>query len=107
MTGVQTCGRPISTRLKVVSLAAGDNASLLAEQVVRYRPEVVAMASGEGVDRLRPQCGVDPPTLAGTGTAGLRSVQRGVGEAGRSGGSPQQEKKNTRTSATSPTNSEN
>ena len=30
------------TRLKVVALAAGDNAALLAEQVARYCPEVVA-----------------------------------------------------------------
>ena len=62
------------TRLKVVSLAAGDNASLLAEQVARYRPEVVAMASGEGIDRLRSACGADSPAVAGTGTAGLVAV---------------------------------
>ena len=29
-------------RLKVVSLAAGDNAALLAEQIARYRPAAVA-----------------------------------------------------------------
>ena len=62
------------TRLKVVSLAAGDNASLLAEQVARYRPEVVAMASGEGVDRLRSKCGVDSLAVAGAGAAGLVAV---------------------------------
>ena len=62
------------TRLKVVSLAAGDNASLLAEQVARYRPEVVAMASGEGIDRLRSACGADSPAVAGAGTAGLVAV---------------------------------
>ena len=70
------------TRLRVVSLAAGDNASLLAEQVARYRPEVVAMATGEGIDRLRSACGADSPlgiglgrgTVTGTGTAGLVAV---------------------------------
>ncbi|HYN65087.1 MAG TPA: 1-deoxy-D-xylulose-5-phosphate reductoisomerase, partial [Candidatus Limnocylindrales bacterium] len=66
------------TRLKVVSLAAGDNASLLAEQVARYRPEVVAMATGEGIDRLRSACGAGSPlgtgTVAGTGAAGLVAV---------------------------------
>jgi len=62
------------TRLKVVSLAAGDNASLLAEQVARYRPDVVAMASGEGIDRLRSACGANSPAVAGTGTAGLVAV---------------------------------
>ena len=62
------------TRLKVVSLAAGDNASLLAEQVARYRPDVVAMASSEGIDRLRSACGANSPVVAGTGTAGLVAV---------------------------------
>ena len=62
------------TRLKVVSLAAGDNASLLAEQVMRYRPDVVAMASGEGIDRLRAACGADSPAVAGIGAAGLVAV---------------------------------
>ena len=61
-------------RLKVVSLAAGDNASLLADQVARYRPEVVAMATGEGIDRLRSACGGSPPIVAGVGAAGLIAV---------------------------------
>ena len=62
------------TRLKVVSLAAGHNASLLAEQVSRYRPEAVAMATGEGIDRLRSACGASVPTIAGVGAAGLSAV---------------------------------
>ena len=60
-------------RLKVVSLAAGDNATLLAEQVSRYRPDVVAMASGAGVDRLRGLCGAGAPRMT-TGTEGLVAV---------------------------------
>ena len=60
-------------RLKVVSLAAGDNATLLAEQVSRYRPDVVAMANGAGVDRLRDLCGAGAPRMA-AGTEGLVAV---------------------------------
>jgi 1-deoxy-D-xylulose-5-phosphate reductoisomerase len=62
------------SRLKVVALAAGDNAALLAEQVVRYAPDVVAMATGDGVDRLRSACGSHSPTVIGIGTAGLIAV---------------------------------
>jgi 1-deoxy-D-xylulose-5-phosphate reductoisomerase len=61
------------TRLKVVSLAAGENASLLADQVQRYCPDVVAMAGGEGIDRLRAACGPNLPAV-GTGTEGLIAV---------------------------------
>jgi 1-deoxy-D-xylulose-5-phosphate reductoisomerase len=59
-------------RLQVVSLAAGDNDALLAEQVEKYRPDAVAMATGEAVDRLR-QSGVRLP-IVGTGTRGLIAV---------------------------------
>jgi 1-deoxy-D-xylulose-5-phosphate reductoisomerase len=62
------------TRLKVVSLAAGDNATLLAEQVAKYAPDVVAMASSEGVDRLRSACGAGTPLVAGSGSDGLVAV---------------------------------
>src|SRR5688572_1606393 len=61
------------TRLKVVALAAGENASLLAEQVRRYCPDVVAMAAGEGIDRLKAVCGPNLPAL-GTGAEGLIAV---------------------------------
>jgi len=60
-------------RLTVVALAAGDNASLLAEQIARYRPEVAAMATGEGVDRVRSACGSASPSVLG-GTEGLVAV---------------------------------
>jgi len=62
------------TRLKVVALAAGDNAALLAEQAARYRPDVVAMATADGLDRLRTLCGAGVPRAAGAGTEGLVSV---------------------------------
>jgi 1-deoxy-D-xylulose-5-phosphate reductoisomerase len=60
-------------RLKVVSLAAGDNATLLAEQVARYCPELVAMANGGGIDRLKNACGPASPRMM-TGTEGLIAV---------------------------------
>ena len=54
-------------RLRVVGLAAGDNAELLAEQVGRYSPEIVAMASDEAVGRLRASAreATRPVTAAG------------------------------------------
>ncbi len=60
-------------RLKVVSLAAGDNAALLAEQVSRYCPDVVAMANGAGLDRLKDLCGAGAPRMS-AGTEGLVAV---------------------------------
>jgi 1-deoxy-D-xylulose-5-phosphate reductoisomerase len=62
------------SRLKVVALAAGDNAPLLAEQVRQYQPEVVAMATGWGVDRLRAACGADAGVTMKGGAEGLLAV---------------------------------
>jgi len=62
------------SRLRVVALAAGDNAPLLAEQVRRYGPEVVAMATSEGVDRLRAACGADARVAMSGGAEGLIAV---------------------------------
>ena len=62
------------SRLRVVALAAGDNAELLAEQVTRYRPEVVAMASAAGIDRLRGACGAACPKTIAAGAEGLIAV---------------------------------
>jgi 1-deoxy-D-xylulose-5-phosphate reductoisomerase len=61
-------------RLAVVGLAAGDNASLLAEQIARYRPAVAAMATGDGVDRLRSACGPGSTVVLADGSAGLVAV---------------------------------
>ena len=60
-------------RLRVVGLAAGENAGRLAEQVARYRPRTVAMATGEAVEHLR-QLGVPDRTIGGTGREGLVAV---------------------------------
>jgi 1-deoxy-D-xylulose-5-phosphate reductoisomerase len=62
------------SRLRVVALAAGDNAALLAEQVAQYRPAVAAMATPEGVDRLRQICGPALPSHVGAGDEGLVAV---------------------------------
>ncbi len=40
-------------KLRVVGLAAGENAERLAAQIDRYRPAVVSMATGEAMDALR------------------------------------------------------
>ena len=60
-------------RLSVVGLAAGENAELLAEQIVRYKPRTVAMASGEALDRLR-RIGSGDAMVAGWGRDGLVAV---------------------------------
>jgi len=61
-------------RLQVVGLAAGENATLLAEQIARYRPAAVAMATAEGVDRLRSSTGTGSAAVLGHGTAGMVEV---------------------------------
>ena len=91
------------TRLRVAALAAGDNASLLAEQIERYRPDLAAIASAAGLDRLKAALGssattvasgphalvdvathpdVDVVICASAGTAGLEAVLAAI-EAGK------------------------
>src|SRR5262245_24874123 len=60
-------------RLVVVGLAAGENAERFAEQIARYRPQVIAMASGAAVDRLR-STGAAQVLTAGVGREGLVAV---------------------------------
>jgi len=89
-------------RLRVAALAAGDNAALLAEQAARYRPAIVALASGEAAARFRAAggnaaalvCGpeglvavathpdVDIVLCASSGTAALDAVLAAI-EAGK------------------------
>jgi 1-deoxy-D-xylulose-5-phosphate reductoisomerase len=61
-------------RLQVVALAAGDNDALLAEQIARYRPRTVAMATGAAIDRLRQSTTAGAVTIAGSGRDGLVAV---------------------------------
>src|SRR3954451_87505 len=60
-------------RLRVVGLAAGENADLLAEQIARYQPAIAAMATGEAIDRLVGS-GISGATIGGTGRDGLVAV---------------------------------
>ena len=60
-------------RLRVVSLAAGDNSDRMSEQHARYQPEVLAMANGAAMDRLR-TIAKNLPDKCGTGPDGLIAV---------------------------------
>ena len=60
-------------RLKVVGLAAGENTDRLASQIARYRPRVVAAASGAAIDRLRARSG-DEVVIGSAGRDGLVAV---------------------------------
>src|SRR3954462_6415428 len=60
-------------RLSVVGLAAGENSDLLAEQIAKYRPKIVSMASGPAIDRLRAG-GLAGVAIAGNGREGLVAV---------------------------------
>jgi 1-deoxy-D-xylulose-5-phosphate reductoisomerase len=62
------------SRLRVVALAAGDNAALMAEQVRRYRPAIAAMATDEAAGRLRAACGPDAPVTVVGGVDGLTAA---------------------------------
>src|SRR3954468_14297533 len=60
-------------RLRVVGLAAGENAELLAGQIERYQPAIAAMATGEAIDRLIGS-GIGDVTIGGSGRDGLVAV---------------------------------
>src|SRR3954471_23135193 len=60
-------------RLRVVGLAAGENADLLAEQIARYQTAIAALASGDAVDRLKRNISGDT-AIAETGRDGLVAV---------------------------------
>ena len=60
-------------RLSIVGLAAGENAQRLAGQIARYRPRLVAMASGVAIDRLKQTASLDVE-IAGAGREGLVAV---------------------------------
>jgi 1-deoxy-D-xylulose-5-phosphate reductoisomerase len=64
-------------RLRVVALAAGGNVPRFADQVERYEPDTIAMASGEALDEvrreLRRRSAADPASAA-AGRDGLVAV---------------------------------
>ena len=61
-------------RLVVAGLAAGENVDRLADQIARYKPQVVAMASSTAADRLCASGRLSGTCYAGTGRDGLVAV---------------------------------
>jgi len=64
-------------RLRVVALAAGGNVARFAEQVARYQPEAIAMATGEALAEARAalrDLGRPEPPIAEAGRDGLIAV---------------------------------
>jgi 1-deoxy-D-xylulose-5-phosphate reductoisomerase len=61
------------SRLRVVGLAARDNAERLAEQILRYEPGLAAVGSEAVAQRLRMLCGPAAPPIA-TGADGLIAI---------------------------------
>jgi 1-deoxy-D-xylulose-5-phosphate reductoisomerase len=61
-------------RLQAIGLAAGGNAALFAEQVARFEPRAIAMASGEALDGVRGLGLSRLPQTAGVGAEGLVAV---------------------------------
>jgi 1-deoxy-D-xylulose-5-phosphate reductoisomerase len=61
-------------QLRVVGLAAGSNATLLAEQIAKYRPSVAAIGGDAGVEALRRSGSAAGTTRLAAGHRGLVDV---------------------------------
>jgi 1-deoxy-D-xylulose-5-phosphate reductoisomerase len=61
-------------RLRVVAVAAGDNAERLAGQVREFRPLIAAMGTAAAAERLRQACAPETPPRIECGEAGLIAV---------------------------------
>ena len=61
-------------RVEVVALAAGNNVASLAEQLARYRPRAVAMASSQTLDELRSKSASVFPGSYAAGIEGMIAV---------------------------------
>jgi 1-deoxy-D-xylulose-5-phosphate reductoisomerase len=64
-------------RLRVVGLSAGENTARFAEQVARFSPDVIAMATPEALAGVRAEgtrSGANPARLAASGPEGLIAV---------------------------------
>jgi 1-deoxy-D-xylulose-5-phosphate reductoisomerase len=61
-------------RVEVIALAAGNNAAVFAQQIERYRPRAVAMASGRALDELKAHSGGVLRASQGAGSEGLIAV---------------------------------
>jgi 1-deoxy-D-xylulose-5-phosphate reductoisomerase len=66
-------------RLRVVALAGGENAARLAEQVRKYRPAIVGVASQTALDELQRRVGPGSGTRFVAGADGLLAVATAVG----------------------------
>jgi 1-deoxy-D-xylulose-5-phosphate reductoisomerase len=62
------------SRLRVVALAGGENAALLAEQVRKYRPSLVTVANEQALDELKRRVGPAGGTSFLAGAEGLHAV---------------------------------
>ena len=65
--------------VRVVALAAGENAALLAEQVRKYRPDVVAVATEAARQDLMARLGADAPKSVLAGDEGRLAVATHAG----------------------------
>jgi 1-deoxy-D-xylulose-5-phosphate reductoisomerase len=62
-------------RFRVVGLAAGSNVQLLAEQVKKFNPEIVAIADKSKFDQLRQTlANIDPPPMLLAGMDGVEAI---------------------------------
>jgi 1-deoxy-D-xylulose-5-phosphate reductoisomerase len=61
-------------KLEVGGLAAGENTARFVEQVARYRPRAIAMASGDALAEARSALGAAAPGSVGSGAEGLIEV---------------------------------
>ena len=66
-----------SEKLRVVALAAGENSARFAEQIVRFEPDTIAMATGAALEEVRSELrsrGRSTPRTAACGSDGLIAV---------------------------------
>ena len=61
-------------QLQAVGLAAGGNVERFVEQVARFRPSVVSLATSDALDRVRAAPGTDSAVDGGWGEDGLTAV---------------------------------
>ena len=73
-TSALDVARTHADRVTVVGLAAGNNTAAMAAQVVEFRPRVVAMSTGDGMDRLTAALSGSPAEICGVGSEGLVAV---------------------------------
>ncbi len=61
-------------RVEVVALAAGGNVAAFVDQVARFKPRAIAMATGAALDEARAALGTKLPEVHGAGCDGLIAV---------------------------------